>query len=299
MIPPARVKVRVGGRTLSLSNLDKVLYPETGFTKGQVIDYYQRIAPALLPHLRDYPLTLKRYPSGVDREFFYEKRCPAHRPDWVPTEHVAEHAKPVDYCLIRDKAALAWVSNLATLELHTLLFRAGSRRPASMVFDLDPGAPADILDCAETALTLRGALAGVGLESFVKVSGGKGLHLHVPLNTAVTFARTKSFAHALAQAFEKEDPRKVTSQMKKTLRRGKVFIDWSQNDQHKTTVCPYSLRAHARPTVAAPITWKELQSALRRRDASALVFTPEQALRRVKRLGDLFAETEGMKQKLP
>lgn len=295
-------EMRVGRRKLTVSNLDKVLYPAAGFTKGQVIDYYARIAPVLVPHLARRPVTLKRYPDGVEGEFFYEKNCPAHRPPWVQVQAVESRHKPLptQHCVIDDAASLVWAANLASIEMHTLLAKAPALdRPTQMVFDLDPGPPAALLECLPVAVRLRDVLAGVGLRCFAKTSGGKGLHLAVPLNTAVSFDETKQLSNALALLLERDDPERVTSKMRKELRAGRVFVDWSQNDSHKTTVCVYSLRARPRPTVSMPVTWEEIESAIRRKDASRLVFEAEAALRRVEKEGDLFAEVLTLRQKLP
>src|SRR4051812_12405081 len=236
-------KVRVGRREVSVSNLDKVLYPASGFTKGEAISYYTRIAPVLMPHLKGRPLTLKRYPNGVEGEHFYEKMCPAYRPDWVATTRVKTTNRQIDFCVVEDAATLVWVANLASLELHTLLSRQEDvLRPTMMVFDHDPGEGVGLLECVKVALKFRDMLSRLGLESYAKTSGGKGLHLYVPLNTPVTFEETKAFSHAIAQVLEREQPESVTTVMRKDLRRGKVFLDWSQNDRHKTTVCAYSLR---------------------------------------------------------
>jgi bifunctional non-homologous end joining protein LigD len=288
--------VDVDGRQLKLSNLEKVLYPEAGFTKGQVIDYYTRIAPVLLPHLRDRPLTLKRYPEGVDAEYFYEKQCPKHRPAWVQTAPVwSEHnQRAIDFCVVNDLATLVWVANLASLELHTALHRAPEiSRPDMVVFDLDPGEPAALAECAEVALWLREALDGLGLLSVVKTSGNKGLQVYVPLNTPVTYDETKGFSRALAQVLERLHPKQVTSNMAKELRRGKVFIDWSQNDEHKTTVSVYSLRARSQPTVSAPLHWKEVEAGV------PPVVDAGCALERVAAHGDLFAPLLETEQRLP
>jgi bifunctional non-homologous end joining protein LigD len=293
-------KVRVGRREVSVSNLDKVLYPATGFTKGEAIAYYTRIAPVLMPHLKGRPLTLKRYPNGVEAEHFYEKMCPAHRPDWVATTRVQTTTRPIDFCVVEDAATLVWVANLASLELHTLLSRENDvTRPTMMVFDHDPGEGVGLLECIRVALKFRDMLARLGLESFAKTSGGKGLHLYVPLNTPVTFDQTKAFSHAIAQVLEREAPESVTTVMRKDLRRGKVFLDWSQNDRHKTTVCAYSLRARHRPTVSTPVEWEELERAAKKKDASGLVFETEDVLRRVEKKGDLFAPVLRVRQKLP
>jgi bifunctional non-homologous end joining protein LigD len=292
--------LEIGGRRLSVSNLDKVMYPQTGFTKSDVIEYYIEIADVLLPHLKDRPLTLKRYPDGVEGFFFYEKQCPAHRPEWVRTQRVESQNEEgeVNYCLAADVPTLVWVANLASLELHTFLHRARAlTRPTAVAFDLDPGPPSDILDCCRVALWLREALAGLGLEGYPKTSGSKGLQVYIPLNTPTTYGRTKEFAHSLAQFLESAHPDLVITRMEKARRRGKVFIDWSQNDDHKTTVCVYSLRARPAPTVSTPVTWKEVESAVRRK--KPLSFTADQVLKRVAANGDLFAPVVLQKQKLP
>ena len=292
----------VGRRRVDLSNLQKVLYPEVGFTKGQVVDYYLRISPYMLPHLKDRPLTLKRYPNGVDQMFFYEKRCPVHRPDWVTTGKVWSEGNNdyISYCVVNDPATIVWLANLACLEMHTLLSKLPKvETPTSMVFDLDPGPPANILDSIRIGLLMRDVLARVGLQSFAKTSGSKGLHLWVPLNTAVTFDQTKQFAHAIALLMEREHPKEALSMMSKAQRKGKVFIDWSQNDDHKTTACVYTLRAKSQPTVSTPVSWDELESALKKRDPDRVSFTADQTLKRVEKLGDLFAPVLKLKQKLP
>jgi bifunctional non-homologous end joining protein LigD len=301
--PPAArqdVEVEVEGRRLKLSNLDKVLYPAVGFTKGEVIDYYTRIAPVLLPHLRGRPLTMKRYPDGVDGKFFYEKQCPSHRPEWVHTEPVVTRGKTIDFCVVDDLATLVWTSNLADLELHTSLSRADDlQRPTMVVFDLDPGAPAAVLDCAQVGIWLRDVLGRLGLESFVKTSGSKGLHFYIPLNTPATYEESKPFARALARLIEKEHPKQVTSNMKKELRKGKVFIDWSQNNDFKTTVCVYSLRARERPTVSTPVTWDEVEDALADGEPDQLVFEAREVLEGVEQHGDLFEPVLELEQELP
>ncbi len=297
-----RTEITVSGHTIGLSNLDKVLYPKAPFTKGQVIDYYARVGPVVLPHLKDRPLTLKRYPNGVEQEFFYEKRCPDFRPRWVKTAPIwseRNNAK-INYCLANDLATLVWAANLADLELHTVLARYQKpNEPTMMVFDLDPGPGTDILDCAEVGLWLRKLFSEMDLECFVKTSGSKGLQVYIPLNTRVTFEETKSFSHAVAVEFARAHPDKVVSQMSKSLRKGKVFIDWSQNDDHKTTVCVYSLRAKERPTVSTPVKWNEVEKALKAGAADQLVFEAGEVLKRIKRLGDLFAPVLKLKQKLP
>jgi bifunctional non-homologous end joining protein LigD len=301
-VTPAGTEVEIEGKRLKLSNLDKVFYPETGFTKGQVIDYYTRVAPALLPHLKKRPLTLKRYPNGVDEKFFYEKRCPTHRPKWVATAPVesTRHGGPIDYCLCNDLATLVWVANMASIELHPSLSRAPTiERPTAIAFDLDPGPPAAILECAQVGLWLREVLGELGLESFPKTSGSKGLQVYVPLNTAVTYDDTKGFAHALARLLEKQHPKEVLSVMTKDLRKGKVFIDWSQNDEHKTTVSVYSLRARERPTASTPVRWEEVEETLTKGDPDLLRFEAPQVIERVEKDGDLYAPVDKLKQKLP
>ncbi len=298
----ASVEVEVEGRQLKLSNLDKVLYPEAGFTKGQVIDYYTRVAPALLPHLRRRALTLKRYPNGVDGQFFYEKNCPKHRPPWVETLSVwsARNKADVNYCLIDELAGLVWVANLASLELHTSLSHAPDvQRPSTLVFDLDPGPPATIVECGQVAFWLREVFEDLGLEAFPKTSGSKGLQIYVPLNTPVTYNETKPFAHAMARLLEQQHPDAVLSVMTKDLRTGKVFIDWSQNDDSKTTVCVYSLRARPRPTVSTPVTWDEVQAVVDSGDPDDLVFEAPDVLARIEAHGDLFAPVAELEQSLP
>jgi bifunctional non-homologous end joining protein LigD len=294
--------VEVGGRTLKLSNLDKVLYPDVGFTKGQVLDYYTRIAPVLLPHLRDRPLTLKRYPNGVEEGFFYEKQCPSHRPPWVDTAPVwsRHNQRTIDFCLVNNLPTLVWVANLASLELHTALHRAPEiDRPDSVVFDLDPGEGTGVAECARVALWLREALDHFHLETVVKSSGSKGLQVYVPLNTPATYDDTKRFSQALAQVLERAHPKAVVSNMAKELRKGKVLIDWSQNDEHKTTVSVYSLRARPRPTVSAPLRWEEVEAIQAGSGSELGAIDAATALRRVEADGDLFAPLLSLEQPLP
>ena len=291
-MPPRRVAVEVEGRQLSLSNLDKVLYPEVGFTKGQVIDYYSRIAPFLLPHLRDRPLTMKRYPDGVEGEFFYEKRIPSHAPEWIRRERVGK----IEYIVCDDLPTLVWLANMADLELHPSLSLADDiDRPAVMAFDLDPGPPAAIPECCEVAFLLRDALSQLGLESFPKTSGSKGIQVYVPLNVEqVDYDHgTKALSKALARLLETRHPKLIVSQQRKDLRKGKVLIDWSQNDEAKTTVSVYSLRARERPTVSTPLRWEELE------DPEALVFEASDVLERVEEHGDLYAPVVELQQELP
>src|SRR5215831_754833 len=299
---PERADLVVEGKKLSVSNLDKVLYPKVGFAKGQVIDYFIRIAPVLLPHLKDRPLTMKRYPDGVDGEFFYEKNCPSHRPKWVQTARVWSEGNQriMNYCLANDLPTLVWAANLADLELHTSLSRKDNLDcPTVMVFDLDPGAPADIVQCCQVGLWLRDLLGKMKLKSLAKTSGSKGLQVYVPLNTSVTYDETKDLSRALAQHLEGEHANLVTSNMSKAVRKGKVFVDWSQNDEHKTTICVYSLRAREEPTVSTPVAWSEVENCLKRKRAELLRFHSDQTLARVEKRGDLFELVETLKQKLP
>ena len=281
-MPPAkRLEVAIGDKTLSLSNLDKVLYPRAGFTKGQVIDYYTRIAPVLLPHLHDRPLTLKRYPNGVEDKFFYEKRCPSHAPSWVQTADVfsGRNEGNITFCLCQDLPTLVWLANLADLELHTPLARAGDMKaPTIVAFDLDPGPPATVVECARVALELRRAFDFWGLSAFAKTSGSKGMQVYLPLNTAATYEETRAFSSGLAQLLERRDPDLVVSEMTKAKRGGKVFVDWSQNASFKTTVNVYSLRAMERPTVSTPLTWDEVSDIA---DGEPVAFTSDEVLERV------------------
>jgi len=299
---PAKTLVKIAGQELALSNLDKIFYPATGFTKGEMIDYYIRVAPALLPHLAGRPVTLKRYPDGAADDFFYQKECPSHRPDWVATAPVWSEGnnRNVNYCLLADVPALVWAANLAALELHTSLSLAvATATPTMMVFDLDPGPPATVVDCARVGLWLKEIFDYYGLASFPKTSGSKGLQVYVPLNTPTGYDQTKAFAHALARLLEKQHPDAVVSRMTKALRTGKVLVDWSQNDEHKTTVCVYSLRARPEPTASTPVTWDEVAAAWEKRDAGLLRFEAADVLARVEKHGDLFAPVLTMKQKLP
>ena len=297
-----KTELIVEDRTLMVSNLEKVLYPKDGFTKGDLIHYYIQIAGVLLPHLKDRPLTMKRYPDGVEGEFFYEKNCPAHRPKWVQTAKVWSEGnqREMHYCLAQDLPTLVWAANLADIELHTSLSRKKHvARPTMMVFDLDPGPPADIVQCCQVGLWLREILEGMKLQSWAKTSGSKGLQVYVPLNTAVTYDQTKELSHALAEHLERAHPELVVSKMAKALRKGKIFVDWSQNDEHKTTICVYSVRAKEKPTVSTPVTWDEVAETLKSKKAQKLVFRCDQTLARVKKMGDLFEQVETLKQKLP
>ena len=294
---------KIDGKELTLTNLDKVMYPETGFTKGQVIEYYRNIAPFVIPHIEDRPITMKRYPNGIAGAHFYEKDAPKHTPAWIKTFQIPRSGENsmINYVLINEPATLVWSANLANLEIHPFLARAPHiDRPTMVVFDLDPGDGADILKSCEVALLLKELLDKLDLESFVKVSGSKGIHLHVPLNTNVTYEATQPFAKSLAQWLESEHPNLVVSEMAKAKRKGKVFVDWSQNSDHKSTVAVYSLRAKGpRPFVAMPLSWDALRKALKRKDARALFFEPDAVLKTLKKSGDLFAPTLRLNQKLP
>jgi bifunctional non-homologous end joining protein LigD len=294
--------VEIEDKQLKLSNLDKVLYPATGFTKGQVIDYYVRIAPVLLPHLRGKPLTMKRYPGGVNEEFFFEKNAPKHRPEWIQTAPIWSYGnkRNVNYILANDMATLVWVANLASLELHPSLSLAKDIDcPTMMVFDLDPGPPADMVQCAQVGIWLRSIFEHFRLKSFPKSSGSKGLQIYVPLHTPTNYNKTKPFAHALARLLEEEHPDLVVSDMKKALRTGKVLVDWSQNDEHKTTISVYSLRARERPTISTPLQWEEVEQVLKKKDPKLVVFEAPQVLERVDKFGDLFEPVLKLKQRLP
>ncbi len=294
--------LEIQGHSLKLSNLEKVLYPAAGFTKKDVIDYYVRIAPAMIPHLAGRPLTRKRYPDGVDGEPFFEKNAPLHKPDWVKTAPIwsGRNRRTIQYILANDLATLVWLANLAALELHPSLSLAGDEeRPTEMVFDLDPGPPANIVQCCQVGLWLREIFEHFGLQSFPKTSGSKGLQIYVPLNTPATYDQTKLFSHALAQLLEHDHPDLVLSEMSKQARAGKVFVDWSQNDEHKTTIAVYSLRARERPTVSTPVKWEEVERAWKKKDTELLVFEAAQTVKRFEKMGDLFEPVRELKQKLP
>ena len=298
---PAKTTLNVEGVEVPVSNLQKVLYPKAGFTKGDVIDYYIRIAGVMLPHLKARAITLKRYPDGVEGFFFYEKQCPSHRPKWLKTTDVdRSDGTEINYCVIGTLPALVWAANLANLEFHAFLHHAKSTsRPAVLAFDLDPGPPADIIQCCKVGLLLKRLFDAMGLQSFAKTSGSKGLQIYVPLNTPTTYARTKPFAHAVAQLLEQQFPELVVSKMLKKLRTGKILVDWSQNDDHKTTVNVYSLRAKERPTVSTPVTWEEVEMALKKKKPALLTFESKDVFKRVEKLGDLFEPVLTLKQKLP
>ena len=290
-----KVSVEVEGRKLVLSNLDKVLYPAAGFTKAQVLDYYQRIATVLLPHIAKRPVTIKRYPDGVDGKFFFQKNAPAGRPDWVPTARLpspgsTKSRETIEYILGGDLPTLIWAANLAALELHTPMWRHPDvGRPDLLVFDLDPGLPATVVECCAVARLLRPLLTDLGLDPVAKTSGGKGLQIYAAVS-GMTSQQTSDLAKELAERLEQEEPELVVSRMTKALRPGKVLIDWSQNNAAKTTVAPYSLRAREQPTVSTPVSWDEVDACERARD---LVFTAGDVLARVEEHGDLFAAALG------
>ncbi len=295
------VQVRVGGRTLKVTNLDKVLYPQAGLTKRDVIDYYVAIAPAILPHLHARPLTRVRFPNGIDDKSFFEKQCPAHRPAWVATAAVHLSRKTVDFCVCEDLATLVWLANLAALELHTSMHRAEAQGcPTTMVFDLDPGPPATIVECCRVGLWLQGMFENLGLQAFAKTSGSKGMQVYVPLNApGATYEQTKGFARAVAELLESSEPGLVVARMSKSARTGKVFIDYSQNDEHKTTVCVYSLRARERATASTPVTWEEVRACLEGGDPGRLAFEPGDVVRRYAEHGDLYAPVLSVVQEVP
>jgi bifunctional non-homologous end joining protein LigD len=294
-------ELEVGGRRLKIGKLDRIMFPQTGTTKAQILDYYVRIGDAILPHLRGRLLHMHRYPEGVEGPRFWQKACPEHRPEWVPTVPVWSREKqaPIDYCVIDELPALLWAVNLGSLELHTSLHtRDDLHRPTAMAFDLDPGEGVGVLECAEVARRLREVLAEIGLRGNVKTSGSKGLQVFVPLNTPVTYAQTKPLSRAIAETLEAAWPDRVVSRMAKALRGGKVLIDWQQNTEHKSMVCVYSLRAKARPTVSTPLRWEELEAAVAAGDPQGLVFEMDDVPARVEAAGDLFAEVLTAKQEL-
>ena len=288
----------VGGRQLAIGKLDRVLYPEPGTTKAHLLSYYARIAPVLVPHLSERLLHMHRYPEGVDGPRFWQKECPEHKPDWVPTAGVSsrDKAQEICYCVLNEVASVLWAVNLGSLELHTSLHtRADLHRPTVIAFDLDPGEGVDVLACAEVALRLRSVLDGMGLRSWVKTSGSKGLQVYVPLNSDVTYAQTKPLARAVAEGLERTWPERVVSRVQRSLRAGKVLIDWGQNTEHKSMVAVYSARARARPTVSTPLTWDELEAA---RAPSDLVFELDDVVARVEAHGDRFADVLTCRQTL-
>jgi bifunctional non-homologous end joining protein LigD len=300
--PPAKTaRITVEGRELKLSNLDKVLYPKTGFTKRRLIEYYAAVAPAMLSHLDGRALTVTRWPDGVEGKSFFQKQTPAHAPDWVRTVTLPSERKPIDYTVVEDLPTLIWLANLAAIELHTPLARAeATDSPTTLVFDLDPGPPATIVECCRVGLSIQAMFEHLGLQSFAKTSGSKGLQIYVPLNSPnVTFEQTKPFARAVAELFEQSEPDLIVSRMTKSRRTGKVLIDWSQNDRNKTTVCVYSLRATERPTASTPVGWDEVRATLDAADPARLAFEAQEVLERVDERGDLFAPVLSLVQELP
>ena len=298
-------QVEVDGKELRLTNLDKVLFPQAGFTKGEMVDYYAKVAPAIVPHLSGRAVTLRRFPEGVEDldSAFFEKRCPKHRPKWVKTARVqaGPNAGMIDFCVCDSLPTLIWMAQLAAIELHpSLSLGRAPKRPTVLAFDLDPGPPADVVDCCRVALRLRDLFGHFDLESFVKTSGSKGMQLYVPLNTKTTYEETRPFAQAIAQIVAKQSPDEVLAKMgKKTDRSGKVLIDWYQNNERKTTISVYSLRARERPTVSTPVTWEEVEAAAASGDGSQLVFEAGEVLERIEEHGDLFAPVLELKQELP
>lgn len=292
------VRSEIAGRSLKVTNLTKVLYPMVGFTKAQVIEYYVKIAPVMLPHIEDRGVTFKRWPDGVTGESFFNKRCPNHRPDWVGTcLGPGDRGGGIDYCQLSEVASLAWAANLAALEIHGPMARCDDlESPTMLVFDLDPGEPATIVQCCQIALAIKDVLDTVGLMSVAKTSGSKGMQLYVPLNTPHTHAHASDFALAVAQLLEKQMPTAVTATMAKKERPNKIFIDWSQNSRHKTTIAPYSLRGKDRPTVSTPISWDEVADGA---DGEPLSFEAFEVLERVEEFGDLFEDAVSVEQELP
>jgi bifunctional non-homologous end joining protein LigD len=298
-------QVEVDGKELRLTNLDKVLYPKAGFTKGEMVDYYARVAEAMVPHLKGRAVTLRRFPEGVDDldSAFFEKRCPKHRPKWVKTTTVTAgpNAGEIDFCVCDGRPTLIWMAQLAAIELHpSLSLGRAPKRPTVLAFDLDPGPPADVVDCCRVALRLHEVLTQLELECFAKTSGSKGMQLYVPLNGRSSYEETRPFAQALAQLIAKQAPEEVLAKMgKKTDRSGKVLIDWYQNNERKTTIAVYSLRAREHPTVSTPVTWEEVEAVAESGDAAELVFETGEVLERIEEHGDLFAPVLELKQKLP
>src|SRR5688500_14726463 len=293
---------KAGERPVSFSNPDKVYFP-SGFTKGEMIRYYLDVAPYILPHLEERPVTLIRFPEGVKGESFYEKNAPKHAPDWITTFKVPRrhHEGHINYILVNNAETLAWCANLGAIELHPFLHRVPEiDRPTHVAFDLDPGEGSDIFTCIEVALILKDVFEGLGLQSFPKVSGSKGIQIYVPLNTEVTYAAAQPFAKSVAELLEKQHPELIVSAMSKALRKKKVLIDWSQNSRSKTTVCFYAMRAKRdEPFISMPLTWREIARARTRKDRAALDFTPAEALRRLKKMGDIFAPVLTLQQRLP
>jgi bifunctional non-homologous end joining protein LigD len=296
-----RTEVDVGGRRLAIAHLDRVAFPRTGTTKGEVLDYYVRVADVMLAHLRDRLLHMHRYPEGVEGPRFWQKGCPEHRPDWLPTTPVwsRDKGEAIEFCVVQELAALLWAVNIGSIELHTSLHRRDDlRRPSAIAFDLDPGPGAGLLECADVALRVRALLGELGLDAWPKTSGGKGLQVYVPLDGKATYAQTKPVARTVAEVLEAQTPERVVSRMARSLRAVKVLVDWSQNTEHKSMVCAYSVRAKERPTVSTPLLWAEVEAAVDRGEADALVFEMDAVLERVAEHGDLFAPVLAERQAL-
>jgi bifunctional non-homologous end joining protein LigD len=292
---PGDTRVSLEGREVSISNLDKVLFPATGFVKGQLIDYYLRVGPVMLPHIGDRPLTMKRFPDGVEKPFFFEKHVPSHAPSWVRTATVptSDGGEGVEYPVISDLPTLVWAANLGAIELHVPLWKVGRRRrlpapPDLIVFDLDPGEGTTVVECCRVADWVRDVLQTDGFESYPKTSGSKGLQVYARTRAKTTWDKSRNEAHDIAEALERAHPEEVVSNMRKSLRRGKVLIDWSQNHPAKTTVAAYSVRGRAEPTVSTPVTWDEVHRCAEHGDPAALVFTTSDVIARVEEMGDLF-----------
>src|SRR3954466_7949700 len=297
----ARTEVDVGGRRLAIAHLDRVVFPGTGTTKGEVLDYYVRVGDVMLAHLRDRLLHMHRYPEGVGGPRFWQKGCPEHRPEWLATTPVwsRDKGEAIDYCVVQELAALLWAVNIGSIELHTSLHRRDDlHRPSAIAFALDPGPGAGLLEGAEVALRVRAVLAELGLDAWPKTSGGKGLQVYVPLDGEATYAQTKPVARTVAEVLEAQTPERVVSRMARSLRAGKVLVDWSQNTEHKSMVCAYSVRAKERPTVSTPVRWDEVEAAAEHRDPAALVFEMDDVRRRVAEHGDIFADVLTMQQRL-
>ena len=301
MTARAASELSVGGRRLAIRNLDRVVFPQPGTTKGALLDYYVRVADVMLPHLRDRLLHMHRYPEGVEGPRFWQKGCPGHRPAWLPTTPVwsRDKGEHIHFCVVNELAALLWAVNIGSIELHTSLhLRKDLHRPSVLAFDLDPGDGAGLVQCCEVALRLRELLAGVGLRSFPKTSGSKGLQVYVPLNSDVAYAAAKPAARAVAELLEAETPDAVVSRMAKALRAGKVLVDWSQNTEHKSMVCVYSVRAKSRPTVSTPVSWEEVKRVVDVGDSAPLVFELDDVLERIAEFGDLFEPVLTARQRL-
>lgn len=303
MATKSRAKKPSAARKVAFTNLDKIFFPKTGFTKGDMVKYYLDVSRWILPHLKNRPVTLIRFPDGLTGERFYEKNAPKFAPEWIKTHKVARRSQPgaVNYILINDRHTLAWCANIAALELHPFLHRVPNiERPTQLVLDLDPGEGADLLDCIEVAFLIKAILDGLKLRAFPKVSGSKGLQIYLPLNGRATYASTGAFAKAIAELLAQKHSDLVVSDMSKALRRGRVFIDWSQNSRSKTTAGVYSLRGKRdEPYVSMPVTWEELKKAKRTKNIQPLFFSPGAALKRLEKLGDLFAPVLTLKQTLP